>query len=138
MEEIAQACEMIRAESDAVNRQYLSDLKDGKRTNPPFSIIEALSLFFGVETDYWRVGTDATERTRQIEREVELIELGVQAAKAIQKLDSTTEGSDESTQGTALMGALFRGLDGADSGQARAILRLALLGLQGAQEDQTG
>lgn len=138
MDQIEQACEEIRNESDVVNRLYLSELRDGKKKDVKWGVVEALSLFFGVPTDFWRIGAAATDATRQAEEEVELIALGVQAAKAIQKLDSTTEGDSESTQGMALMGALFRGVDGADPAQAEVILRAALLGLQAAQEDQAG
>jgi hypothetical protein len=139
MEEIERRCEEIRGESDVVNRQYLTDLRDGKKSDIKWGVVEALSEFFQVKTDYWRIGPEANEETRRAEEEVELIALGVQAIKAAKKLDGgDTESDQEGTQGLAMMGALFRGVDGADSEQAKVILRAALLGLQAAQEDQTG
>lgn len=139
MDQIEQTCERIRQESDVVNRNYLTELAAGAKADIKFTVVEALSEFFGVKTDYWRIGPDADEATREAEQEVELIELGVQAARAIQALDrDATDGDQESTQGMELMGALFRGVDGADSEQARAILRVALLGLKAVQEDPPG
>jgi hypothetical protein len=139
MADIERACEEIRGEPDVVNRLYLTELKDGAKRDVKWGVVQALSLFFEVETDFWRIGDAATEATRRAEQQVELIQLGVQAAKAIQKLDSSaTDGDQESTQGMALMGALFRGVDGADPAQAEVILRAALLGLQAVQEDRPG
>jgi hypothetical protein len=138
-EEIERACEEIRGEPDVVNRLYLSELRDGKKRDAKWGVIQALSLFFGVETDFWSIGAAATDKTRRAEQEVELIALGVQASKAIQKLnDGATESDQKSTQGMALIGALFRGVDGADSGQAKLILQAALLGLKAAQEHPSG
>lgn len=139
MTEIERVCEDIRSESDVVTRLYLTELNQGGKRDVKWGVVQALSLFFGVETDYWRVGADATEETRRIEREVELIALGAEAAKAIQKLDGTdTEGDERNTQGMALMGALFRGVDAADPAQAEMVLRAALLGLQAAQKRPPG
>lgn len=138
-EEIARACEEIRGEPDVVNRLYLSELRDGKKRDAKWGVIQALSLFFEVETDFWRIGADATDATRRAEREVELIAIGMQVVTAAQALDDgATESDQEATQGMALMGALFRGVDGADSDQARLILQAALLGLKAVQEPPTG
>lgn len=139
MDEIERTCEAIRAESDVVNRNYLTELAAGEKKDIKWGVVEALSEFFEVRTDYWRIGPDANEVTRAEEEKVELIELGVQAAKAIQALDrGATEGDQEGAQGMELMGALFRGVGVADPAQAAAILKLALHGLRAVQEDQTG
>jgi DNA-binding transcriptional MerR regulator len=138
MKEIAQACEEIRTEPDVVNRLYLSDLRDGKKRDVKWGVVEALSLFFRVETDFWRIGADATEKTRKIEREVELIQLGLQVAKAAQALDKPTESDPESTQGMKLIGALLRGGQEKDPAQVESIFRLALMALQAAPEAETG
>jgi hypothetical protein len=135
MNEIERVCEEIRNAPDVVNRQYLSELNKSRKKNPPFNIIEALSLFFGVETDYWRIGPDATERTRELERQVELAEIGGKVLRAAEKL---TEGSQEGTQGMAMIGALLRGLEEKDPAQVEVILRTTLYALQAAPEAETG
>jgi hypothetical protein len=135
MEEIAQACEEIRKDSDVVNRQYLTDLRDGKKSDVKWGVIEALSLFFKVKTDFWRIGADANAETRQAEKEVERIELGVQMVRLLPK---TAEGDVENTQGMELVGALFRGAQEKDPAQVESILRLAVLALQAAPENPTG
>jgi hypothetical protein len=135
MEEIAQACEEIRRLPDAVNRQYLTDLRDGKKRDATFRVIEALSLFFEVPTDFWRIGADATDATRKAEKEVELIELTVQAARL---LNGATESDGGATEGAELVGALMRGAQQKDPDQVAGILRLALLALEAAPENQTG
>jgi hypothetical protein len=138
MKEIAQACEEIYVEPDVVNRLYLTDLRDGKKRDAKWGVVEALSLFFGVETDFWRIGADATDKTRKIEREVELIQLGLQVAKAAQALDKPTDGDQEGTQGMELIGALLRGPQEKDPAQVESIFRLALMALQAAPEAEPG
>jgi hypothetical protein len=138
MKEIAQACETIRAEPDVINRLYLSEVRDGKKRDVKWGVVEALSLFFRVETDFWRIGADATDKTRRIEKEVELIQLGLQVAKAAQALDKPTDGDQESTQGMELIGALLRGGQEKDPAQVESIFRVALMALQAAPEAETG
>jgi hypothetical protein len=124
--------ELKEVQRDVLNRQYLTELKGGKRPNPPFNIIEALSLYFGVSAAYWSIGPDATSATREAEKEVELIELTRQAAM---NLNAGTEGDE---QGTLLVGALMRGVKLGDPQQMASVLRLALAALPKAEEDQGG
>ncbi|QDN95010.1 hypothetical protein FNV58_01360 (plasmid) [Streptomyces sp. RLB1-9] len=138
MEEIAQACEEIRTEPDVVNRLYLTELRDGKKKDVKWGVVEALSLFFKVPTDFWRIGADATDETRKIEKEVELVQLGMQVVTAAQALDKPTESDPESTQGMELIGALLRGGKEKDPAQVESIFRLALMALQAAPEAETG
>lgn len=134
-DEISQACGEIQSQRDVIYRSFLSELKDGKRPNPPFSVIEALSLFFEVPTDFFRIGADATEETRQAEKEVELIELTVRAARL---LNGPTESDDEDAKGTQLAGALMRGLAQGTPQQAEGVLRLALQALELSQKNPSG
>lgn len=138
MEEIALACEKIRNEPDVVTRLYLTELRDGGKRDVKWGVVQALSLFFRVETDFWRIGDAATEKTRKIEKEVELIQLGLQVVKAAQALSRPTEGDGESTEGMELIGALLRGGQEKDPAQVESIFRLAAMALQAAPEAETG
>jgi DNA-binding transcriptional MerR regulator len=128
MKEIAHACEELRGQPDALNRQYLTDLRDGKKRDAPFRVIEALSLFFEVPTDFFRIGDDATEETRAAEAEVELTELAVQL---IRNLNNATEGDDA---GTELVMSLMRGGVEGDPKQVANVLRLARAAMNTPQE----
>jgi hypothetical protein len=128
-----QEIEALHAERDVVNRQYLHGLKEGERPNPPFNIIEALSLFFEVSPAYWSIGPHVSEETRRAEGEVELIEQTVAVARL---LNGATESGQAATQGTRLVGALMRGAAEGDPGQVAGILRLAVQALQATPADR--
>ena len=63
--------EAITAETGReVSAQYLSQLRNGQRTEPSFSIIAAVATYFGVTPDYFY----ATEETaRNIEAELRVL-----------------------------------------------------------------
>jgi hypothetical protein len=139
MEQIAQACEEIRAASDAVNRQYLTDLRDGKKKDVTWRAIEALSLFFDVPTDFWRIGAEATEATRSAEEQVEAI---AAMRDLLQHLDSATESDGEGVPGDSeaiqLLGALARGGQQVDPAQFMSFLRLAVQAIPKPPETPSG
>lgn len=128
-QETALAVERVREQADVLTRQYLSEMKDGKRPNPPWDKIVALSLFFGVETDYFAVGAAATEKTESAENEVELFAL---AQQLVNHLDTDSDG-----EGFELVGALMRGGVKTDPRQLTGMLRMQLAAMNQAQDDQT-
>ena len=128
-QEIERAVEAIRREPDVLARSYLSEIKDGKRPNPPFDKIVALSLFFGVTVDYFAVGPAITEATKRAEDEVELYALTQQLAS---RLDT-----DSSGKGAELMGALMRGGLKMDPQQLAGMFRLQLAAMDQAHEEET-
>jgi hypothetical protein len=127
--DIESAVEAVRGEPDVLSRQFMSEIKDGKRPNPPFDKIVALSLFFGVTVDYFAVGAAVTEATKRAEDEVELYALTQQLAS---RLDT-----DSSGKGAELMGALMRGGLKMDPQQLAGMFRLQLAAMDQAQEEQT-
>lgn len=128
-QETALAVEQVREQPDVLTRQYLSEMKDSKRPNPPWDKIVALSLFFGVETDYFAVGAAATEKTRAAEAEVELFAL---AQQLVNHLDTDSDG-----KGIELVGALMRGGVKTDPQQLAGMFRMQLAAMNQAQDEQT-
>jgi transcriptional regulator with XRE-family HTH domain len=56
--------EAITAETGRdVSAQYLSQLRNGQRTEPSFSIIAAIAAYFGVTPDYFRATEEAARGT---------------------------------------------------------------------------
>ena len=53
-----------------VSAQYLSQLRNGQRTEPSYSIIAAIATYFGVTPDYFRAPDDIA---RQTEEELRLL-----------------------------------------------------------------
>lgn len=127
-QEIEQAVEVVRDRPDVLIRQFLSEIKDGKRPNPPWDKIVALSLFFGVDTDYFAVGAAVTEKTRKAEAEVELFALTQQL---VNHLNTDSDG-----RGVELVGALMRGGVKTDPQQLAGMIRMQLAAMNQAQDDQ--
>lgn len=127
-QEIERAVEQIQGQPDVLVRSFLSEMKDGKRPNPPFDKIIALSLFFGVVTDYFAVGAAATEKTLKAEAEVELFALTQQL---VNHLDTDSDG-----RGVELVGALMRGGVKTDPQQLAGMIRMQLAAMNQAQDDQ--
>jgi len=128
--EIEHETDRIRQEKDVLNRSYLSELKDGKRTNPTYNVIEALSLFFQVSPAYFFVGPAATQETERAEKDVELV---AETVKMLRHLTSATKSDDEDVSGddevAQLFGALARGGQQGDPKQVINVLRLAVAAL---------
>jgi transcriptional regulator with XRE-family HTH domain len=112
-------------EKDVLNRQFLSELLSGKRANPPFDKIEALSLFFEVSPAYFAIGAEVTEETRAAENEVQLI---ADLRELKEKLD--TEGDEASEEGTELLAAIFRGAKEEDPQAVMGVFRMTLAAMK--------
>ena len=48
-----------------VSAQYLSQLRNGQRTEPSYSIIAAIATYFGVTPDYFRAPDDIARQTEE-------------------------------------------------------------------------
>lgn len=125
---IEAAVEEVQQEPDVLSRQFMSELKDSKRPNPPWDKIVALSLFFGVSTDYFAVGASVTEKTKEAEKEVELASM---VMELMNHLDT-----DGSGKGAELVGALMRGGVKTDPQQLAGMFRLQLAAMDQARNEE--
>lgn len=99
-----------------LDRTYLGDLIRGRRDNPTKYVIKYLARFFGVSPAYFFSDGDATDDTRDAEKEVEALA----NFRRLKERLSAEGGVD----GAELLGALMRGGVEADPRVVAGMLQL--------------
>ncbi|MEV7675102.1 helix-turn-helix transcriptional regulator [Streptomyces sp. NPDC088752] len=118
-----------RTDRDVLNRQYLSDMLNGKRRNPSKHQLEYLARFFGVSPAYFFEGGERNSDTAAAEGEIE----GMVALRQLRlKLQ---EGGAENPE--ALVMAFARGTGELDANTATGMIHMYLAAIDRARRGES-
>lgn len=126
-EEVTAAVQAIRDEKPFVNRQYISDLLNGKRDNPTLSVLEYLGRFFGVNPAYFFSGSARTPETIAVEGEIDVM-------LAFREFNMAMKNGGQA-DAVPMMTAVMRGSSGLSPQLVAGMLRMQLAAIDSAKQN---